>query len=77
MQAAVLDKCDRHGPIDEAGSRLAGQPIHRAMESLVRGVGSDRLGQDRLVPGKPLGEADVLGLAVNGRASPRGRARVF
>src|ERR1035437_7640560 len=51
-----------------SSSSSAGQPGHRAKQVLIRGVGVDRRRQDRLVAGEALGEADVLGLAVDGRA---------
>lgn len=52
----------------ERGPGSAGQPGHRADQVFIGRVGVDRGGQDRLVAGKPLGQADVLGLAVDGRA---------
>jgi len=49
-------------------SSSAGQPGDRAKQIFIRGVRVDRGGQYRLVPGKALREADVLGLAVDSRA---------
>jgi hypothetical protein len=46
----------------------AGHPIHRADQVLIRGVRVDRRSQDRLVPGKALGEPNILGPSVDGRA---------